>query len=257
MKRIIAVAATTMLLGGCLPEKESQLIIVDGEGVASADPDQFSVRVHIIRAEGTSGIALEKLSATLKEIDSKLTSLEGLDSVSIATSGAEVSPVYNQDCAEQARYNATNCPIVGSAGEAALIIKGAPAIAAGSVISFLSELGATTVDFAGYSIADESRLFEAADEAAMQDATQRAQRLAHAAGVNLGRIEQVQYGDGLRPYDRYERNYALSRDVLRQQQSDSITAYSPKVDLDLTPAPIEVRSKVTAAFKLEPKVATP
>jgi len=257
MKRILAVSAIAALLGGCQPDKDIQLIVVDGDGFASADPDQFSVHVHIKRSGDNPGAALEGVSSTLKEIDAKLSSLEGLASISIATSGAGVSPVYDEECAERAQYNATNCPIVGSAGEASLTIKGAPATSAGTVLSFLSELGATSVDFAGYSVADENPLAEEADAAAIRDATQRAQRLARAAGVKLGQIEQVQFGEGLRPYDRYERDYAMSRLVLRQEQREMMSAFSPEVDLDLTPAPIERRSKVTVAFRIETTQETP
>ncbi|MCB2098271.1 MAG: SIMPL domain-containing protein [Parvularculaceae bacterium] len=250
MIRILAIAATATLLGGCLPDNDNPLIVVDGEGSASADPDQFSVRVQVKKSGENPSAALEGVSSTLKEIDAKLSSLEGLESVSIATYGAGVSPVYDQECAERARYNATNCPEVGSAGEAALIIKGTPAEAAGAVLSFLSELGATSIDFAGYSIAEESPLAEEADAAAMRDATLRAQRLARAAGIKLGPIDRVQYGEGFRPYDRYERDYSKSRDLLRQEQREMVTAYSPEVDLQLTPAPIEMRSKVTVAFRI-------
>lgn len=250
--RNIALAAGLMCLAGCLPFDEKRVIVVDGEGTATAAPDQFTVRARIATPGADRKSALTRLSAQLAEINEKMPGLEGLSAISVNTNAAEVSPIYDEACAERARYGGdAGCAVTGNAGAALVDVTASPATVAGSVIALLVELGTDNVEFVGFSLADESALQAMADEAAINDASNKARRLADASNVTLGAVTQIQFGEGLQGYDYSERPGRSRFRTVRLAQQQVEPKITPEIDFMLAPQPIEKRAKVTVAYAIE------
>ncbi len=250
MQRMIAMAVAALAAGGCLPEAERRMIVVNGEGVVMATPEVFAVKATLRTRNATQGEALEKISASLATILNSLPTLEGLESLKIDSSRAAIKPVYSGDCLESSRYRQdAACPVESYLAEIGVTATGSPAGAAGNALSLLIEFGAEEADVEGFMLADPEAAKGAATEAAMKDARSKASKLAAGAGATLGAPVRIQYGDGFGE-GGYDERLSLG---MGQQEKIVITGsrITPRVGLVLSPQPFEVREKVTAAFAID------
>ncbi len=251
MKQRFALAACAALLGGCLPEKEQQMIVVDGEGVVMATPDTFEIRATLYASGKDPAEATASIGRQISNVSGKLPTLEGLSAIEIGSANVSLAPIYDVQCLKTSEYSQRNaCPVVGRSGNVRLSISGKPAEIAGNAASLLSELGAAEVEIQGFTLSDLSTKRSDATAAALADAQSKAKRLAQAMGVGLGEPLRVQYGEGLRDnfrYDEESRSYALAAPA----PALSADRIAPEVALTVSVQPFEVREKVTAAFAIE------
>ncbi len=245
--RIIFIAALAALTAGCLPKNNENVVIVDGEGVVKVTPEVFTLGATLQANEPTQAAALSKISATLARITADAPRLEGLERIEIDPSAAEMEPVYEFACVDDAEYQQRNaCPITGYIAKVNLRAKGTPATIAGNVLSLLTEFGAIEASLKGYSVIDYDTAKAEAATLAMKNARAKAERLATAAGATLGAPARIQYGDG------YEEEEPLA--AFAPSEDEIIVTGSritPAVNFVLTPQPFEVKETVTASFALQ------
>ena len=248
--RVITIAALAVLLGGCLPDKDQQVIVVDGEGVVMATPEVFKIGA-ILQARGeTKADAISNVSAVLAKISSDLPKMDGLSNIQIDPSSAELKPIYNIACMKESDYEQDGaCPIEGYLAKIGLGVMGAPAEAAGNALSLLTEFGVVEAELRGFSVIDYDAVKAEAASAAMKNAREKAERLAAAAGATLGEPTRIQYGEG------FDEDPPISAAMAFGLDEDQIivtgSRITPATNLVLTPQPFEVREGVAAAFALE------
>lgn len=234
------------LLSGCFLEVKPRQISVEAEAEIEAEPDSFRMNAIIrSRAEDKDG-ALSELSEKLSRLTEQLPLLEGLSSVTTEPSSLEINPVFDSECEDSRRYsNEETCPVEGYFTEVYVEIKGSPATIAGNAFSLASELGAEEVNFEEYFLADSSAAEREAEEKAFQHAREKAQRLAAAADVTLGKPIRIS-GDALS---------GLSLGYFGGESEDTIvvtaTRLQPKNILSLEPPPITIEREVSVTFEIE------
>jgi uncharacterized protein YggE len=246
MTRAFAIAAMAMLTGGCLPNNETQRIIVSGVGRISTPPEIFELE-GVLRAQATEKTdALGLASTALRRVNDALPLLDGVTEIQIVSSEVNLAPVRDQQCVEDAAYDADDaCPIVKYLAEIELTVTGQPASKAGDAFSLLAEIGAEEVELNGYSLVNEDLKHAEAAAAGLADAKRQAQQLAEASGSSLGRPLRITYGAA-------EHDAGVLYDSLSEDEIVvSARRITPKVALTLSPKPIEVRETVTAEFALE------
>ena len=252
MNKLFAIAALAALTGGCLQEKETQMIVVDGEGVVMATPDLFNLEAEIRVAEDKQADVLTQISQSVDKIGAQLPALQDLDSVEINSASIAVLPVRENECVRSADYEQRDaCPIVRYQGYIRLTVKGSPATLAGNALSYLNELGAVEVRLTGYSFSNYDQFRDAATAAALDDARSKAARLADGMDVALGAPLRVQYGEGLRNNFGQDEDDHRAYPLAVGSPPPPAERFAPAVKLSLSPQPVEVREKITAAFAIE------
>lgn len=185
-------------------------INVSGEGEVFARPDiatfNFSVRVEADTAEASQEMSAEATNA----IKSFLTD-RGVEEKDIRTSGYNVYPRY--DYVQQSCVRGQICPpgeqvLRGYETNENVTVKVREIDSAGELISGVGELGATNVSGLQFTIDDEDALKAEARGLAIEDAKEKAEKLADDLGVKLVRVssfyEEGQGGYGGEFYARAE-----------------------------------------------------
>jgi len=231
-----------VLLSGCLPGQEPKQIIVEAEASIEVPPDGFSLSVGISSLEETRDSALSKVASIYSEMQTELKLLEGLESLSLETSGVSIEPVRELQCTKDT-YDDEACPIVSYRGAISISLKGAPSRLAGNMLSLASELGVSSVSFDEYVINDYAAAKERAVKAAVVAARQEAEIIASAAGATIVGPAKFQIGSG---FD--DGFFDADRDTIIVTGSRQ---RSPRIQLDIEPQPIYVDAEITAAFEIE------
>jgi hypothetical protein len=173
-------------------------LTVSGQGVAKAAPDQAQFSTGVV-AQGT--IAAQALAANSRAMNAVFATLKklGIPDKDIQTSNFSLSPQY------QVCKPGTTCPqrIVGCQVSNTVNVTVEDFGKTGAVLDALVSSGSNQIDNIDFSIHDTSALLKQAREAAVKDATLRAQTYAKAAGVSLGRILSIQESGGEPPRPMY------------------------------------------------------
>ena len=236
-------------VSGCLPASQPNQIIVDGEATLAIAPEVFSLTAAV-RARGDSHAeVLADIASAVARIREKLPALEGLTQLSIDASAAQIIPILDRKCVDEADYRTRDaCPVSGYFGAIEFGIDGAPASLSGPALSFLSELGAESIILSRYSIIDLESAQKEALDAAVKDARTKADKIAAASGSAIAGAVRIQYGSGFSRDDYYGDQENLARPMLDVASPE---ASQPEIDLDLDPQPIKIRAKVVAAFEID------
>lgn len=240
-----------LALTGCLPFEEPKTIVVDGEATVELAPDSFSVTAEIHARSDVQATALKNAARTLATIRTTLPKLEGLSAISIDASAAKMAPIYDLDCQQKAYYGSeATCPIEGRMASIGITVTGQPAELSGQAISLLSELGAESVKLGEFTLADLAAAQKQADAQAMKDAAAKAANIAEAASAVLVGPTRIQFGEGFRD-DYYAEGRPLVLNSPPPVADPGATTVTPETELHLGERPIIVKSKVTAAFRIE------
>jgi uncharacterized protein len=155
-------------------------ISVTGSSSISVTPDRahFSFGVESKGATATgalaaNGAAMQKVIAALKAA--------GIDSKDIQTEQVSLSPVYNDDETEVIGYSASN--------SVSVLVRNLDT--AGALIDRVVGAGASQVDGPSLDAADAAALYKKALDAAIADAKAKAETIAAASGLTLGRATEV------------------------------------------------------------------
>jgi uncharacterized protein len=213
-----AVAAIVTLPGPATSAAEpSGSITVQGTGTIESVPDRaqmsFGVETHADAAKAALG-------ANASEMRRLIAALESAGGKDVQTQYVSVSPRYGDDMTVLG-YVATNTV----SATVAQIDR------AGAVIDAAVAAGANQVSGPSLSKADQDDLYEQALAAAVDDARGRAEALAKAANLSLGRVKSIVEGGGLQPPMPY------AADAMRAEASTPIE-----------PGQQEIAASVTVTF---------
>jgi uncharacterized protein YggE len=173
-------AATLVAAPTTAPSAAPGGITVDGAGIVIVTPDEATVGLGVQTQASTAVRTQADASAAMTRIIVAIEAL-GIASADIATQSISLSPVYDNG------PQAANPPkVTGYQASQSVAITVRRLAQTGAVIDAGVAAGATSVDGVTFSVADGAAASTQARTAAFNDAKQRAQTLAQAAGVTLG-----------------------------------------------------------------------
>ena len=199
-------------------------ITVNGEGAASAAPDMAVISIGV-RSDGASAAeALRKNSTAMSATIKQLKAL-GVADKDVQTSGLSIQPRYNY------KTDQSPPPIVGYTASNAVTVRLRDLDKAGAVIDQVVQSGANTLGGISFTFADPKPLKDAARRDAVADAREKAELLADAAGVSLGRLMTIQDGYVSAPTPMLEMTRMKSADVAAVPLEAGESAISANVTL--------------------------
>ncbi len=163
------------------------IISVSGEGEARAVPDQAQLSAGVTTVAATADAALAENARKMTAVFDALKKM-GVPERAIQTSNFSVSPQYPP-------YNANNTGvqhIVGYQVSNQVNVTLDDVRKLGPALDTLVAAGANQISSVSFAIKDNEALLEKARQAAIADATTRAETYAHAAGVTLGGVVSIQ-----------------------------------------------------------------
>ena len=177
---LAGVARPDTATGQEAPQAEAQGITVTGLGSVSAVPDQAEFSFGVEKQARTAQQAFADASAAMTKLVDAL-KRAGIAAADLQTQHVAISPRYSEDGQSIVGYTAS------SSVSARLTGLGR----AGAVIDAAVAAGANQVFGPSLSIADRTQRYQQALRAAVADARTKAQGLAAASGLTLGRIVVV------------------------------------------------------------------
>ncbi|WP_233193021.1 SIMPL domain-containing protein [Acidimangrovimonas sediminis] len=165
-------------------------ITVTGEGEERAEPDMATVSLGVTTEAKTAADAMSRNSAEVTKVIDALKAA-GLADRDMQTSGLSLGPRWNDPQGQSQPRS-----IVGFTASNRLSVRVRDLGSLGGVLDKLVQAGANTIDALSFSVADPQALQDKARAAAVRDARRKAEVMAKAAGVTLGRVLSISDGGG-------------------------------------------------------------
>jgi uncharacterized protein YggE len=232
LRNIVAAALAVLAVIAAVPaagaEEPAPSITVLGTGSASGRPDMAEVTAGVVTQAPAAAQALSQNSAAVERV-LKVAADQGIQSRDVQTVGISLVPRRAQP-----RAGAQQPPdVVGYEVSNQVRIKVRDLAMLGRLLDALVGQGANTLGGVAFSIADPSPLLQQARVKAVEDARQKAQAYAAAAGVKLGRILFIR-----------DANPGMPRPVMAAR----VLAATP---VPVSPGEQEIEASVTVTYALE------
>ncbi|MCG3142699.1 MAG: 26 kDa periplasmic immunogenic protein [Anaerolineae bacterium] len=191
---VISLAAQSPVVHAAPAQAETppaRVIVVSGTGRASGAPDQATISIGVQITAPTLAEATKQAAATMTQVLEALKK-QGVDDKDIQTSAYNVNPITN--------YKEGQTPqITGYQVMNVVTVTVKDLKQVGNILDAGMSAGANYLGGVSFSIADPKPLETQARTAAVHDAQQKAQTLADAAGVKLGRVLSIAEGVASNP----------------------------------------------------------
>ena len=174
-------------LGRSATPATGSTITVSGSGTVDSTPDQASFDFGVTTNGATAGQALSRNSAQARSIIEALKKA-GISSADIQTTQVSLWPQTSSNGMTITGYQASN-----SVNVSAAIAKSGP------IVDAAVGAGANNVDGPNLDTADKTSLYNQALDKALSDAKQKAQAIASATGLTLGKALRVRESDASTP----------------------------------------------------------
>jgi uncharacterized protein len=224
---------------GALAEQQTPALTVFGRGEVSATPDTAVVRLGAVAQAEKAGVAQDRVNAAVRGILTGIKAL-GIPEEKIATVQLTITPVYGN-------------PPKGSAGERrepAIIGYQASNIVRvavddlkilGAVLDAGLAAGANQVEGISFDMKDDSGTRRQALVLAARDAQSKAESIAAAMGVQLGRVRSISEG----------------RVNLARPQMDAVAAYAVREAAPIQPGQLQIEASLTVSYDIAERVLPP
>ncbi|HDY96285.1 MAG TPA: DUF541 domain-containing protein [Sulfitobacter litoralis] len=182
---------------GALAQQAPQGITVSGEGVVSLAPDTATIRLGVSERAASAAEAMAQTSEKVRGILNQLDSLKiaGLDR---QTSGLYLRPVYDNG----SRNDTTPVQVSGYEAGNTVSVTVRDLSKLGQLLDAVVAEGANDFNGLQFGLQDNQAALEQARKDAVSDAMARAQQLADAAGVKLGKVVSMsETSQGFRPME--------------------------------------------------------
>ncbi|WP_225767777.1 SIMPL domain-containing protein [Inquilinus sp. Marseille-Q2685] len=189
----VAVPATIAATAPALAaEAAAQTLSLAGEGSASAVPDQATVTSGVT-SEGKT--AREAVDANSKAMGALIDAFKkaGIQPADLQTSGFSVQPRYTNSGGGLSSSGGSDEPprIDGYEVRNQVSVRIRDLTKLGAILDTAVEAGSNQIDGVNFGLADPTPVLDKAREAAVADARRKAELIAKAAGVKLGRIVTI------------------------------------------------------------------
>jgi uncharacterized protein len=180
-----ALAAPSLAPAQDAPERPR--IVVTGEGEATVRPDLALLTLTVLREADTAGEALAQSSAAMREVIAALKAM-GVADRDLQTSGLQIMPRYVY---EETPNRGQTSRLIGYQVTNTLAVRVRDIARTGEVIDKAVSLGVNQGGDVAFTSDDPEATLDQARRAAVTDATDKARLLAEAAGVQLGRVLEI------------------------------------------------------------------
>jgi uncharacterized protein YggE len=169
-------------------KERAHIVAVWGEGTARAVPDTAEVSAGVVTQADTAAAALQANSAAMDKVMQTVQSF-GIASGDVQTQGVSVSPLMSRPTGN----NRPDAPpqITGYRASNIVSIRVRDLAKLGTVLDSLVGAGANEMHGMRLTIGKPAPMMDDARAKAMADAKRKAELLAQAAGVKLGRVVSI------------------------------------------------------------------
>jgi uncharacterized protein YggE len=195
----------------------------NGEGEVMVTPDLAIVTVGVTTRAPTAGAALAANAADLQQVVAAIKAA-GVEERDIGTAGFHITPVY--PVRPNPQPNDPPLTISGYAVENTVRVTIRNVATSGAILDRVVQAGANRVSGIQFDLSDRKVFEDTAIKAAIGEARRRAQIMADAAGVTLGKMTSVTAsagGGGPVPY-LARADFAAATPVLPGQQTVTASA---------------------------------
>ena len=206
-------------------DDEPRRITVSGRAEAEAVPDIATLSIGVETEARTPGEALSENAERMTAVMARLKEA-GIDDRDLRTSQLGIWPIFAErgQPRETVGYRASN--------QLTVTIRDIDRL--GTLLDQAVADGANSVNGPTFSIADPEPLLAAARDAAVKDAIAKAERMAAAAGVELGEVISISEASGAMPI------------LPRQMRAEAMAAATP-----IAPGETTIAASVTMTFGLK------
>lgn len=186
----LALTATVALpLPALAQEAQPPMITVTGTGTVEATPDIATLTIGVTTEGVTAAEALSANSVALEGVMARLTAA-GIEARDLQTSNLSLNPNWTGHDST----SATGPTIAGYVASNMLTVRVRQLDGLGAVLDAAVADGANTLNGLSFGLADPEPALDEARKEAVANARARADLLATAAGVKLGRIVSISEG---------------------------------------------------------------
>jgi len=175
-----------------LAEDMPALITVTGEGVVQAVPDLATIPLGVTTEAETAAAAMAANNAAVQAVLDRLKAA-GIEAKDVQTSNLSLNPNWVQTADGSAPR------ISGYVANNMLTVQVRSLDSLGTVLDAVITDGANTLNGITFGLQDPRPVLDDARRKAVEDARARAEVLAGAAGVKLGRLVSMQEGGAIMP----------------------------------------------------------
>ena len=196
MRKLKTLVLTTVLAlplaGAAWAQQAPQAaqITVTGEAAVQAVPDMATVSLGVTTVAATAAEAMAANTAALAQVIERLKAA-GIEPRDLQTASLSLNPNWTG-------YDSSNQPqtITGYTASNQLSVRVRDVSKLGAVLDAAITDGANTLNGISFELAEPRPVLDQARKAATEDARARAELLAAAAGVKLGRVLSISEGGG-------------------------------------------------------------
>ena len=215
---VALVLALALLLGGMSALADST-ITVQGVGIVHVDADRVSFSIGVREVASDVMTAQGAVNEKIADVIDAMKAL-GIEDDAISTNGIGIYPNYNYDSMDGSEI------ITGYTAYNNISVTVKDVANSGKYIDAAFAAGANSLDYVEFSAADIAEASDRALALAVSNATDKAQVLAEAAGLELGEVLEVREGSGIgydvpTLYAKNETDAGAGTEVLASKQSVS------------------------------------
>ncbi|PZX16027.1 hypothetical protein LX81_02299 [Palleronia aestuarii] len=190
MRRLLRIVATGALLAAPLAataqENGGAVIVVTGEGRATAAPDMALLSLGVVAEGETAADAVAGVSENLSPVLAALRD-GGIAEADLQTTGISVVPVYSAPGPDE--QTAPRIASYEASSDLSAVLRDLDTV--GALLDAAIAAGANRVGGFRLDITDDAALADAALQGAVGDARRKAEAVADAAGQSLGAILEI------------------------------------------------------------------
>ena len=231
---LIGAGVLSLAMGSAMAQENGPVVRVVGEGMATREPDRAVVTVGASAQADTAQAAQDEVN---KALDATLNSLKQLqvEAMKLQTAGVSLSPVY----AQRDRNSMNDEPkVIGYRASNSVVATFDDVTRVGEVLDAAVKSGANEMRGVSFQLKDDSEARREALKGAVEQAKQKGDAIADAAGLKLGPIVEIQEMGAADPMPKY-----------------GMMARGVAMEASMAPTPIEtgeiqVRASVTVVYRL-------
>lgn len=194
MRRFLTVAILAMALGAGAAADEPGRIVVSGTGSVEAAPDMAVITLGVTTEAEAAGAAMDANSAAMAAVLARL-SEAGVAERDLQTEALSLAPRWRHETGP----DGSGPQITGFVASNTLSVRVRDLARLGDILDLAIADGANTLGGLRFGVSQEDEMRDAARAAAVQDARRKAELLADAAGVSLGRLLELREDGGAAP----------------------------------------------------------
>ncbi len=180
---------------------DKHIINISAEGKVTVKPDQAIINAGV-QTDGVTAIDAQNANTNLANKMIAFVKGQGVEDKDVSTSGYNLYPKYD--------YTKGNGQITGYTANQSVTVKVNDLEKVGKILDGLTKNGANQINGVNYTFQDPDNFREQAREAALKNAREKAENLARAAGVRLGKLITFSENSGGVPMPYYaDKGYGM------------------------------------------------